>query len=123
MLRFWNATARVQRFCLLKVDDCLHKLVLSTTNWKLFSFRWIFSYSTVQRLGEGSINVVQVLKVAISLCLRIAVACTIHRQPFYRRVGKVHAYPLLVRIIDVPLYIPQNVFTLCLRGNYTTLLT
>ena len=49
----------------------------------------------MQRLGEGSVDVVQELEVAISLCLRITAARTIHRRPFYRRVGGVHAYPLL----------------------------
>ena len=41
-----------------------------------------------------SVDVIQALKVAISLCLRIAAVRTFHRRPFHRKVGRVHAYPL-----------------------------
>ena len=48
----------------------------------------------VQRLGEGSVDIIQAVEVAISLCLCITDAHTIHRRPFYHKVGGVQAYPL-----------------------------
>ena len=44
------------------------------------SGRFPGSYSMVQRLGEGSVDVLQPLEVAIFLCLRITAARTIHRS-------------------------------------------
>ena len=51
-----------------------------------------------------SVDVVQVLEVDISLCLRIAAVRTFHRRPFYCKVGGImHIlyFTLITRNIDI----------------------
>lgn len=80
-LRFWNATAPCSAYntsVSWKSVTLFTSLFYRPLTGSSFLFKEIFSCSMVQRLGESSVDVLQALEVAISLCLCIYCDCAHH---------------------------------------------